>query len=311
MAEKTIHTYSRIDDGIVAGIRLLPMEDLEKIRQEGHAGLNNRIFIGTAGNFPPGSPVQIDISIPEKGVFRLNGVAEWTGGQDSPGSETGIGLRLLEMVDIGKGDAGSTSTDTFTGTGAETPGQEGSEKSEMSDDPGATPKTASPGSVDPSKTVLPDSAAISDLLGSLLDMNVKLDSSTPVKIDQDIPTAICTFILDDGRIKAIWICDLSMVINIGAGLAVIPPEVAMTNINSNELPDNIRENFQEVLNVSASLFNRSDGPHLSLGTLVITPDPISEDIQEALSAVSGRRDLRAIIPDYGEGLMSLIETAAV
>ncbi len=294
---KMTQKYARIDPGLVEGLRLIPADEMAQAGELVETGLSSRIFVPGGSTFAPGSFIRFGLTMSGMGNYTMSGIAEWAKDGGAGDDETGLGIRVLEISVAGIETAAAKDRNRSE-TGPAGHEAAGSPEAQV-------PKHA----VDPAKSILPGKKAVADLLLSLLDMNVAVTDGDPVKIEPQTPSAVCTFVLDDGRPKACWISEFSLVVNIGAALAVIPPEVALEHIRKTELPDNIRENFQEVLNVSASLFNKPDSQHLSLGALTITPDTVPDAVQSMIASASGRSDMKIAIPGYGDGMMTLVESA--
>jgi len=137
--------------------------------------------------------------------------------------------------------------------------------------------------------------------------NPELSSCNPVEISEDKPSAIVSFVLDDGSAKILWVSNTAASIYIGSALAEIPPAEAESHIETNKIPDNVLENFQEVMNIGASLFNKPDLPHVSFGKVILSTDDIPEEIAQIISNPGKRSDFKTVFPEYGEGEMSMLE----
>ncbi|MBN2070012.1 MAG: hypothetical protein JW814_01040 [Candidatus Krumholzibacteriota bacterium] len=297
--KKTTQRYTRIDPDLVRGIRKLEMEELDKIRKLTQKELTARIFIGVAESIPAGSPVELELDLSDKGVLTADGIVEWVNDGVSHEDATGLGIQLFAIFrPDSAGDHPS---------GRKAAGISGEEDNEIRRPDSSTGETEIERESEEDGSIVPSSTAICDLFESLLDAKVSTGPGSAVVIDPETPLAAALFTLEDGTAKAIWLSSLETIVYVGSALAVVPPETAMATVKSAEIPDNIRENFQEVMNVSASLFNKAEGPFLKLDELFIHPEPVTEDIMMKVAGAANRVDLAIRIADYGEGTMSLIE----
>jgi hypothetical protein len=118
---------------------------------------------------------------------------------------------------------------------------------------------------------------------------------------------LASFVLDDGSVKILWVCDYRAVVYIGAALADIPAEEAREHVDSKEIPEDLMENFREVLNIGASLFNKPELPHISLGDSLLSNGEIPDEISILVSNPSERVDFAVDFPGYGESSMAILE----
>lgn len=108
----------------------------------------------------------------------------------------------------------------------------------------------------------------------------------------------------DGATLAWMAADLPLAAHMGAALSLVPADAAQDCVKAGALDGTLRENFAEVLNVSACLFTRSDAGRMAL------QQPAFGDIAvTALLPPATVRAYRALfkvdIDGYGAGLMGL------
>jgi len=149
---------------------------------------------------------------------------------------------------------------------------------------------------------LPGINKIKEVLGSLLDMEITIEESEP--IPEESPRSITTFVTDTGIIGAVCVCDLLLTCFIGGALDLIPVEEVQQYAESGEIPENILNNFKEAMNVSASLFNSENSPHISTGDILINPEKLNTDLNIVINKANETSSYRIAIPNYGEGTMS-------
>jgi hypothetical protein len=106
-----------------------------------------------------------------------------------------------------------------------------------------------------------------------------------------------------------WVADVPLAAWAGAALTMIPAPVAQACISKGRLSDMTCENYQELVNVVAALFNVNDSPHTRLVSVHQMPgEAVPEGAAQMLQKPAGRLDLTIDIPRYGAGRASLLVT---
>jgi hypothetical protein len=282
------HRYVRIGGSHILGVRLLSPPKSVSGEDMGKDGLTNRVFIENGGNYPIGSVVEFKLEVPGKGTFQAKGITEWSNDGTSKQEAVGIGIRLLEVAQ------GTTEAENEAANGGGHDGETGPAH-------GAAQEAAA------EESRFPMPSGISEVLSSMLEREVNVKEGAAAAIDRETAAAVAAYLLDNGKIKVLWISNLDFIINFGAALAALPSDAAANQIKSKEIPDIVRQNFQEILNVSTNLFNKPDSPPVSLGQLIIIPDPVPDKIISLIKNPPKRMDLDAVMPGYGEGRIILIE----
>lgn len=268
--------YTRIADSFVTGLGALPQETAGDARRICSGSDLGRVFLPVGGGIPPGSIVEFGIELPEGGSYHALAVVEWSNDGGLSHADRGIAVRLIEVTSKTAGDGDIASA------GADAPS----------------------GESDPS--AFPGGEEWVELLDSLVEPEVSVDGGRPVPLSMEIPTAAAVFVKDDGAPRFICICDLAFTVYVGACLAEIPSDTANRHVSDSEIPDNIMDNFREVLNISASLFNKPDWPHVSLGAVHVTPKPVPDDIVALIGSARSRLDLIFSMGGFGEGGISML-----
>ncbi len=285
MKEK-LHKYKKIESGFITDLKTLSAAERAVGCKKHGNSVSSRVFVETSAGCPPGSHVRFHLDLPGGGQYTLSGVIEWGNDGSLPGKPVGLGIHVLEM-------------------------EEGREKGPADGDDPAAGREAPPVAEERrhGRSSLPPLEEIAELLHSLLDMKIAVEPGQPVQLDQEKPTAVATFVNEAGRVKTVLLCDLEGIIYLGAGMAVMPADLAHEFISSKNIPDNIAEIFQEVINESANLFNKSGKLHLSPGVLKITPDTLPDKVERLISKPGSRLDIKIEVPGYGTGMISLIESS--
>jgi hypothetical protein len=89
---------------------------------------------------------------------------------------------------------------------------------------------------------------------------------------------------------------------------MMPVTAASDNIRRAVLPDNVRENVHEVLNVAAQLMRMTGSPHVRLREVTVLPGELPDDTAAVVARPTSRRDFVADIEGYGEGRISVLST---
>lgn len=157
----------------------------------------------------------------------------------------------------------------------------------------------------PDKTTLPNSDQVSKIVVCLFgdDALVK-QSSTPIPLtDKNV---IAKYVDDDSNISRLVLCDLPFANNAGAALTMISPGVVADAIKDKELPDNILDNFREVMNIFVNLFAETTSQHLVLNDISVVSNDADEPTTKALNEPVERIDFEVNVPRYGNGRIALL-----
>jgi hypothetical protein len=156
-------------------------------------------------------------------------------------------------------------------------------------------------------TTLPTPAEIAELLTNLVGETVTVRIQAAATMTAADFAAIGDFIADDGRPLGICAMDISLSNWAAAALAMIPKNVVKKDIENGNLSEESRENIQEILNISASVFNKPSMPHLRFGSLYVPMDGnLPASIQALVDSPEERADFEVEIPGYGSGLIACI-----
>ena len=151
---------------------------------------------------------------------------------------------------------------------------------------------------------LPTPKEVADHFGSLIDKSVGLRKIDAIDLN-DGPFAFAIYDDDQGNIGALCACDIRLASYLGAALSLIPVAQAEESIQSGVIAEMLMENFHEVLNVGAGLFNSPETPRLKLREVVVPPDfPPAEAVMWANEA-DERSDIQIDVPSYGIGTITL------
>ncbi|MCW2724957.1 MAG: Uncharacterized protein JWN35_1878 [Frankiales bacterium] len=156
-------------------------------------------------------------------------------------------------------------------------------------------------------TVIPPPKAVRDLFADLLGRGVEINISS-VKLVPDARALCCVsvYTTDKKQTGAVVVADLDLAARSGAALGLIPKGGAEAAVEDRELPANLAENFREVANIFAALFNVGDQPRLVLYSVHAPGAPIPEDVTALLRGVARREDYLIEIEGYGTGRLAVV-----
>lgn len=153
---------------------------------------------------------------------------------------------------------------------------------------------------------MPSLDKVAQIIGGLVGRNVVARRSGPVARGANIATATAVYIGDSADLRGATVSDVALVCNAGAALTLYPPLEAAQCVRRGQWNDTLTENFHEVLNVSANLFNQPGAPHARLQRVYLTPEPLPEVVEAAMRRAAARLDVEVTIPGYGAGKLSVL-----
>ena len=156
-------------------------------------------------------------------------------------------------------------------------------------------------------TRIPSVLAVRELFEDLLGRGVTAAvSPDPVVPSAKAPCCISVYVTERLETRALVVADLELAARTGAALGLVPKGGADAALEDRELPKNLLENFSEVTNIFASLFNLPDQPHLKLYRVISPGEAPPDDVIALLRGLSSREDLRLDIDGYGTGRLGVV-----
>lgn len=158
------------------------------------------------------------------------------------------------------------------------------------------------------ETQLPTPKAVRDLfsgiVGREIDLSVDGEALTPAT---EPGVLVGEYISDVYGAQALVAFDLPLAAYLGAALALVPPGGAQIAVDEAFLPDSLLDNAYEVLNISASLFNTDNAPHLRLDPVYDSArSPLPANIATWLRGYVPRLDAAVSVRGYGDGRLSIL-----
>ena len=154
-------------------------------------------------------------------------------------------------------------------------------------------------------TNLPPAELVGKLLVGLIGRPVAVDRLPAAALDLGLPTAVAAYVQDNGMMAAVIVSDLALAASGGAALALIPPGAAEDAVESGGLPDSLAENYREIVNVAARLFNRPNTPHVRLREMHATPEMLPVEVSNMIAGATERLFVEVAIEGYPLGRMWL------
>src|SRR5688500_15491289 len=152
----------------------------------------------------------------------------------------------------------------------------------------------------PASYPMPVQEGVRALLGDLLGRGITVERASPPDYEPDEIVVVGDYVNDAGDVATAIVVDHEFACYAGAALAMMPVTAASDNIRGAVLPDNVRENVHEVLNVAAQLMRMTGSPHVRLREVTVLPGELPDDTAAVVARPTSRRDFVADIEGYGE-----------
>lgn len=153
---------------------------------------------------------------------------------------------------------------------------------------------------------VPHPNQIRDLFLSLTGRDVELGTAHPVFPGRDL-AAVSVYVTDKLDTGAVVACDLSLAACAGAALGLVPLSQVEAALAAQSLSPDLDDNFYEVANVLASVFNENpEAPHLQLHKVHKVGEQLPNDVVSMLGYVVRRMDVKIDIAGYGGGRLTVV-----
>lgn len=151
---------------------------------------------------------------------------------------------------------------------------------------------------------LPTAKTVRDTLSDLLGKDVGV---APYGAVSSGPTdSLAVYVDEHLGTQAVILIDLPGSVYLGSALGLIPPGGAKDAVKDKVLPENTRENLDEVFNILGGLLNQAGGPHVKLHTVHNPGDLVPVDLRSLAATLGRRMDLEVAVPGYGKGVLSIV-----
>ena len=156
--------------------------------------------------------------------------------------------------------------------------------------------------------LVPQGNDVKKMLGMLCGGDLGVTPGEPVATNAGSRTIVAVYTNREGAPVTACCCDIPFAAYSGAALSMIPKGGAEDAVKDGSLPEMMRSNLHEIMNICSRLFLTDETPHLKLDGLYDTVDALPEAVRSVIDTAAGRSDLRISIPGYGEGNISFLST---
>lgn len=146
---------------------------------------------------------------------------------------------------------------------------------------------------------LPSPVEVATLFGELLGKRVTAKPTPPAK-----PTDagyVGRLVDPSGALRGVTFSDKAFAAYTGAALAMIPRGVADDALRKGQVPSNLLENHDEVVNISTVLLNQANQSalHVKLAGTLMTGPTLPADVKGVVAKPTSRADYVLDIDGYG------------
>ncbi len=153
---------------------------------------------------------------------------------------------------------------------------------------------------------LPHPKQLRDLLTDLLGREVEVSPGNPLAPSAEAPATFSVYVDDSLSICSLILVDLGLSARAGAAIGLMPPPTAAEAIADRSIPDTMRENLYEVLNIASAMFNVEGARHTRLHEVYYAGDAVPPPVLAMSFTLGQREDLNVSIGGYGGGRLSVV-----
>jgi len=156
-------------------------------------------------------------------------------------------------------------------------------------------------------TPVPTPLDVRELLEGLVgrDVNVTV-RGRGVDPARGLGATVAEYVDDQMQLAALVVAELELAAAAGSAIGLVPAKEVEASVRYKEMSAVQLENFGEICNVVASLFNVDDAPHLRFTTMHQPGAALPGDTAQWVTAHVGRLDLDVEVAGYGSGTLSLV-----
>jgi hypothetical protein len=159
------------------------------------------------------------------------------------------------------------------------------------------------------KIPLPIQEVLAEFFIDLLGKGAAASKGRELKLKPETENKYVVAVYEDNydRVGALCISELMMAAVSGAALVMAAPSILPEVMEEKKLPENLFDNYKEVVNILCSVLNTPHTPHLKLRTIHAFPDePLDREVWDILDQPSNRRDFEIHVEGYGGGKLSIL-----
>jgi hypothetical protein len=158
----------------------------------------------------------------------------------------------------------------------------------------------------PANFPMPTPERVRDVLADLVGRDVTVAPTRAVELSADRAAVVAEYQSDSGAVGVVCIADLRLTNALAAALTMVSPNVVEDAVAKKTIDEPTIENFREIVNIMASLFNCAHTPHLKFGEVRKVPSELPAATALLLESPRGRRDYDITIDTYGTGTLSVL-----
>ena len=159
----------------------------------------------------------------------------------------------------------------------------------------------------PSHYPVPTHEAIRSILAAIVGGGREVTVAPSADIaDTEAPGVRADYRVDDGPVGVLCVVDLSLSNVVGAAIAAETSEAVDAAVSENKIADSTIENWNEVVNQIARLFNSPDTPTLRVREVRRLPAELPNDVSELLATPLARRAFDVQVADLGKGTLAVL-----
>ena len=112
----------------------------------------------------------------------------------------------------------------------------------------------------------------------------------------------------EGEPKMVVVADVGFAAYSSAALSLLPKTVAEEAVRAQNLPENLAENFQEVVNVLGGTLNSFSPVHVKMRGLFLKRDQVPQAALDIVASPSTRLDVELAVDGYGSGTLCILSS---
>ena len=151
---------------------------------------------------------------------------------------------------------------------------------------------------------LPSRHTLRTIVEGLIARDVDIADGVPVA--NRTTNVVAVSVNDRHGLQAVVVVDIELAARLGGALGMVPRGAVEEAISERNLPQVLRDNCNEVLNVLASAFNVGGAPHVKLYEMYGPNAAIPGDVAAVAGTAGSRMDVKLKVAGYGEGRMSIV-----
>ena len=308
--------YKRLLRAEILAIRTISATDPSFPRLENEQAVAG-LFLETDQPLAAGMYAEFEFQIPSvPAVYQGRGRVVWQMNCATTECPKGMGLQVLEVLKLDAPPSGPGKTlptalppQTHTTPSAPAPALEAAQKPAPPVNPApeaAKPVAATPAAAPGPAVPLPTIAALQNFLGSLVSQKVEVSAGAPWNHEGSEFCAVALYARNDGTVAAACVADIAFASSFSAALTMLPIGVVQEAREKGQLTPALLENFREIFNVGANLFQGANLPHLVLQQVCLTVASLPPGAARILTGPNQRLDVTVSAESYGSGKLAML-----